>query len=134
MMFFMRIATLLLSFTLLCCLEGQHAPNPLAPTTPGIEAPTALSLDEVPTGERDAVIRVAGLIDRGGPFPYRQDGSTFQNREQQLPRQPSGFWHEYTVPTPGSPDRGARRIVAGNDDSLHYTNNHYASFVRIRAP
>ncbi|MBN8727217.1 MAG: ribonuclease [Xanthomonadales bacterium] len=52
------------------------------------------------------------LIARGGPFPYRQDGAVFQNRERRLPQAPRGTYREYTVPTPGARDRGARRIVA----------------------
>src|SRR3569833_4346412 len=51
------------------------------------------------------------LIDDGGPYPYPQDGEVYQNREGVLPSEPTGFYHEYTVETPGSPDRGARRIV-----------------------
>ncbi|MYZ37140.1 MULTISPECIES: ribonuclease domain-containing protein [unclassified Streptomyces] len=69
------------------------------------------------------------LIDAGGPFPYRQDGAVFQNREGILPSQSNGYYHEYTVVTPGSPDRGARRIVTGNrNNEDYYTSNHYASF------
>ncbi|MEU6402584.1 ribonuclease domain-containing protein [Streptomyces sp. NPDC046985] len=69
------------------------------------------------------------LIDQGGPFPYSQDGVVFQNREGVLPRQSSGYYHEYTVITPGSRDRGARRIVTGErTDEDYYTSNHYATF------
>ena len=70
------------------------------------------------------------LIQRGGPFPYRQDGTTFQNRERRLPARPRGHYREYTVPTPGSPDRGARRIIAGGDPprEFYYTADHYRSF------
>ncbi|MFD7895965.1 ribonuclease domain-containing protein [Streptomyces sp. NPDC059568] len=69
------------------------------------------------------------LIDAGGPFPYRQDGAVFQNREGILPSQSNGYYHEYTVVTPGSSDRGARRIVTGNrNNEDYYTSNHYASF------
>lgn len=72
------------------------------------------------------------LIDAGGPFPYSQDGSVFQNREGILPARASGYYHEYTVKTPGSPDRGARRIVTGNATREdYYTADHYASFDRI---
>src|SRR5262245_54263072 len=55
------------------------------------------------------------LIDEGGPFPYPEDGEVFQNREGVLPQESQGYYHEYTVDTPGSPDRGARRIVTGED-------------------
>ncbi|WP_327237076.1 ribonuclease [Streptomyces sp. NBC_01317] len=69
------------------------------------------------------------LIARGGPFPYSQDGAVFQNRERLLPLQASSYYHEYTVVTPGSSDRGARRIVTGKKvDEDYYTSNHYASF------
>jgi ribonuclease T1 len=71
------------------------------------------------------------LIDAGGPFPYRQDGVVFQNREGILPDQPSGYYREYTVETPGSADRGARRIIVGREGERYYTADHYASFKRI---
>ena len=71
------------------------------------------------------------LIDQGGPFPYSRDGIVFGNREGRLPRKPYGYYHEYTVPTPGSHDRGARRIVAGKTAERYYTDNHYQSFKRI---
>ncbi len=73
------------------------------------------------------------LVDRGGPFPYDRDGVTFGNRERLLPTEPSGYYREYTVPTPGEDDRGARRIVAGDDGrKLYWTDDHYASFSRVR--
>lgn len=69
------------------------------------------------------------LIDRGGPFPYSQDGVVFTNREGVLPAQSSGYYHEYTVKTPGSPTRGARRIVTGEESQEdYYTSDHYATF------
>ncbi len=74
------------------------------------------------------------LIDAGGPFPYRRDGITFQNRERRLPEQARGYYREYTVPTPGSRDRGARRIVTGDKPpaAYYYTADHYKSFQRIQ--
>lgn len=76
------------------------------------------------------------LIHAGGPFPYSKDGVVFGNRERLLPRRERGFYREYTVPTPGSRDRGARRIVCGGQrptvpDACYYTADHYASFKRI---
>ncbi|MFC4498005.1 MULTISPECIES: ribonuclease domain-containing protein [Streptomyces] len=69
------------------------------------------------------------LIDQGGPFPYSQDGAVFQNREGVLPSQTSGYYHEYTVKTPGSSTRGARRIVTGKKtDEDYYTADHYVTF------
>lgn len=69
-------------------------------------------------------------IQQGGPYPYSKDGSLFHNREGRLPRQPQGYYREYTVPTPGSQDRGARRIVAGGQPPVvfYYTPDHYRSF------
>ncbi len=78
-------------------------------------------------------IETLALIQRGGPFPYRKDGTTFQNRERLLPAKPRGYYREYTVPTPGSRDRGARRIVAGGNppEVFYYTADHYSSFRQI---
>ncbi len=74
----------------------------------------------------------AGLIGDGGPFPYSRDGVVFGNRERLLPAHPSGWYHEYTVRTPGSADRGARRLITGDGTrQLFYTGDHYASFVRV---
>lgn len=76
------------------------------------------------------------LILAGGPFPYAKDGTVFGNREHRLPREPRGFYREYTVKTPGAHDRGARRIICGGQPPTHpeacyYTDDHYASFRRI---
>ncbi|MFV0132881.1 ribonuclease domain-containing protein [Streptomyces sp. HMX87] len=69
------------------------------------------------------------LIEQGGPYPFEQDGTVFQNREGLLPGQPTGYYHEYTVITPGSETRGARRIVTGEEHREdYYTADHYASF------
>ncbi|CAA9440245.1 MAG: Guanyl-specific ribonuclease [uncultured Ramlibacter sp.] len=75
------------------------------------------------------------LIRQGGPFPYEKDGTVFFNRERLLPAGKRGYWREYTVKTPGSRDRGARRIVCGGaprtPDACYYTADHYASFRKI---
>lgn len=72
-------------------------------------------------------------IERGGPYEYRQDGGVFQNRERQLPDRPRGYYREFTVGTPGSRDRGARRIVTGGQPPREYwyTDDHYRSFRRF---
>jgi guanyl-specific ribonuclease Sa len=77
--------------------------------------------------------RTLQLIQRGGPFPYDRDGTLFQNREGRLPAQPRGYYREYTVPTPGARDRGARRIVTGGDPPhvFYYTDDHYQTFRRV---
>ncbi|MGZ0146682.1 ribonuclease domain-containing protein [Kribbella sp. WER1] len=71
------------------------------------------------------------LVDQGGPFPYSRDGVVFGNLEKILPKHDRGYYHEYTVKTPGSKDRGARRIVSGNAGERYYTDDHYKSFRRI---
>ena len=76
------------------------------------------------------------LIHSGGPFPYSRDGVVFGNYEKRLPREPRGYYHEYTVPTPGAHNRGARRIICGGHaptepDACFYTEDHYNSFHRI---
>ncbi|CAB4946794.1 unannotated protein [freshwater metagenome] len=76
--------------------------------------------------------RTIELIESGGPFPEpERDGGVFGNREELLPDQPFGYYREYTVPTPGSNDRGARRIVAGSPGEYYWTDDHYSSFSRV---
>lgn len=86
-----------------------------------------VTLGELP----DQAIDVLALIADDGPFPYRQDGGVFQNREGELPDHERGYYREYTVDTPGSPDRGPRRIVAGECGERFYTADHYDSFELI---
>jgi ribonuclease T1 len=71
------------------------------------------------------------LIRSGGPYPYPRDGIVFHNYEGLLPDEPSGYYHEYTVPTPGAADRGARRIIVGSAGELYWTADHYRTFERI---
>jgi ribonuclease T1 len=95
-----------------------------------------IALADLPTQARDTLV----LIRKGGPFPYRKDGATFGNFEKRLPPRARGYYREYTVPTPGARDRGARRIVAGvgtggdvrTSGEYYYTEDHYRSFRRIR--
>ena len=87
----------------------------------------AVPLSALPPQAADTV----ALIQEGGPFPYRQDGVVFANAERHLPIEPRGYYHEFTVPTPGSPDRGARRIITGRDGEFYYTTDHYESFRRV---
>ena len=71
------------------------------------------------------------LIDKGGPFPYAQDNTVFSNFERLLPAQASGYYREYTVVTPGSRDRGERRLVVGRAGDVYYTSDHYDSFRQV---
>ncbi|WP_375058301.1 ribonuclease domain-containing protein [Zobellella sp. DQSA1] len=74
------------------------------------------------------------LIEQGGPFPYRQDGTIFHNREGLLPTRQRGYYREYTVDTPGLSHRGPRRVVTGGDppEIYYYTEDHYRSFVELK--
>ena len=95
--------------------------------SPG-DAIVAIALADLPAEARQTL----ALIERGGPFPFpHKDGSTFGNFEKRLPIAPRGYYREYTVPTPGSADRGARRLVVGGNE-YYYTGDHYRSFRRIR--
>jgi ribonuclease T1 len=75
--------------------------------------------------------KTLSLIERGGPFPFRKDGTTFGNFEKRLPLKPKGYYREYTVITPGAPTRGARRLITGQGGELYYTKDHYQSFVKV---
>jgi ribonuclease T1 len=123
-----RILLVLAAFLGPVFAGASATPAPLLLADAGMR----VSLDSYPAEERSAIEKTLALIDAGGPFPYRQDGAVFSNREHLLPAAPHGYYHEYTVPTPGSYDRGARRIVMGSQSEAYYTDDHYRSFWRIR--
>jgi ribonuclease T1 len=113
---------------------GSLLPAVHARETPAT-APAAaaeVSVEQLPAEARETLERIR----RGGPFPYARDATAFGNREGRLPKRARGYYTEYTVKTPGSRDRGARRIVAGGDPRTSgeywYTADHYQSFLRIR--
>ncbi len=106
-------------------------PTATSPPTPSPERrqsglPT-IRLAQLPPEARTTI----ELIETDGPFPFERDGITFQNRERLLPNRPRGYYQEYTVITPGLNHRGARRIVAGAEGELYYTDDHYASFREV---
>ena len=95
-------------------------------------APGMVALAQLPAQAQTTY----SLVLAGGPFPHHKDGTVFGNRERALPSEARGFYHEYTVDTPGARDRGARRIVCGgaqrtNPVACYYTADHYATFQRI---
>lgn len=146
----MRALIIVCVLSLIVGCAGTPSAMPTAQATPTAQASSAVqvaprtdpacceqdvglprvSLSELP---REAQ-RTIALIKRGGPFPYRRDGTVFQNRERLLPIRPRGYYREYTVPTPGEDDRGARRIVAGQGGEFYYTEDHYESFVQVVEP
>ena len=109
---------------LLACWLGCVAL--LLPVAAGAEV--SVGAGELPAEARETL----HLIQRGGPFPHQRDGVVFGNFERLLPPKPRGYYHEYTVPTPGRSDRGARRIVAGDAREYYYSDDHYRSFRKIR--
>jgi len=117
-----RVRTLLAALALAL---GAVAPGVLA--REAAQVPD-VAIADLPREARDTLV----LIKRGGPFPYRKDGTTFGNFERRLPQRARGYYREYTVPTPGARDRGARRIVAGTKGEFYYTDDHYNTFRRIR--
>jgi len=103
--------------------RSAQPPDTGAPA-PDASGLPAISVAELPREARDTL----ELIEAGGPFPYARDGVVFQNRERILPSRRRGYYHEYTVPTPGEGDRGARRIVTGGQGERYWTADHYDSF------
>ncbi|KJS56579.1 hypothetical protein VM98_06575 [Streptomyces rubellomurinus subsp. indigoferus] len=104
----------------------------LAPVAVATDAHAAVSGTVCLTALPQEADDTLNLIASDGPFPYSQDGVVFQNREHVLPTQSYGYYHEYTVITPGAPTRGARRIITGQGDQEdYYTGDHYATFSLI---
>ncbi|MDN5781221.1 MAG: ribonuclease [Luteimonas sp.] len=133
--------------------RGTQGPAPAtgapASRTAGTQEPLALPPDATSAHRQSArggypawlpaeALDTLALVERGGPYPHRQDGATFQNREHRLPSQPRGYYREFTVRTPGSRDRGARRIISGGGVAngrrpveFFYTADHYRTFRRF---
>ncbi|MEW6497551.1 MAG: ribonuclease domain-containing protein [Cyanobacteriota bacterium] len=113
--------------------EGQTRVKPISQETSSSTLIAQIQIPTIPINKLPPeVYSTIALINKGGPFPYKQDGTIFRNREKRLPPAPVGYYREYTVPTPGSPSRGARRIVTGQGQEIYYTSDHYRSFVRVR--
>ncbi|MFC9242644.1 ribonuclease domain-containing protein [Streptomyces sp. NPDC057136] len=120
-----RITTLGATAAILSALFVGGPVTASAATPPATASVGSICYSALPSQAHDTL----DLIDAGGPFPYDQDGTVFQNREGILPSQGTGYYHEYTVITPGSPTRGARRIVTGEEvQEDYYTADHYESF------
>jgi ribonuclease T1 len=112
------------------------AGSPAAVSSGNDSSPASGEASRFPSFLPPEAIATIELIERGGPFPYDRDGSIFQNRERQLPARTRGYYREFTVRTPGSRDRGARRIVSGGDppEVYYYTDDHYRTFRRVEVP
>ena len=121
----------LTSFLLASAIASPSLVQARSADGPAPNSPAHIRVAELPRQGQETY----GLIRQGGPFPYSKDGTVFGNRERLLPAAKRGFYREYTVKTPGSRDRGARRIVCGGPERLphacYYTADHYASFRKI---
>lgn len=115
---FLLVATLACQIATTSCLARDATQGQIADVL----------VSELPREARDTL----ELIKIGGPFPYSRDGTVFRNFEKRLPLKKRGYYREYTVPTPGSRDRGPRRIVVGQNREYYYTADHYRTFQRIR--
>jgi ribonuclease T1 len=143
-------ALLLCGALMACSSPARTNQNQTVQTQTAQTPATSSSPRRTPAGARDPQSGLAfiarsalppegrttlNLIERGGPFPYARDGVAFGNREGVLPRAARGTYREYTVRTPGSSDRGARRIVCGpplnSTEHCFYTDDHYASFRKV---
>lgn len=129
-----RIAAV--KFALTTYLLAAAMAAPLAQARSMADGSAAAQPATVQVGELPRQGRVTyELIRQGGPFPYGKDGTVFGNRERLLPAEKRGYYREYTVTTPGSRDRGARRIVCGGParapHACYYSADHYASFRKI---
>ena len=135
MLKWIRLAALLLLAFLAAEWWSARSPAGDPGSTATAESPAAAAESNAryPSYLPPEAIVTLELIERGGPFPYDRDGTTFQNRERLLPERPRGYYREYTVATPGSRDRGARRIVTGGQppEVYYYTDDHYRSFRQL---
>ena len=122
-----QLALIVLVVALAIGYTVRAATSSDAPSRPG-PAPAVVKLSSLPVQARETV----ALIRKGGPFPYpADDGVVFHNDEHLLPAERGGYYHEYTVPTPGEQTRGPRRIVTGAGGEFYYTADHYEHFVRV---
>jgi ribonuclease T1 len=124
------LGTLGLSLGLGRAEARSHHRHRAAPS-PESESGAAHGASIADPAERAEIRRMLDRIAAGGPFRHRQDGVVFGNREGHLPAKPRGYYHEYTVETPGASDRGARRLIGGQGGETYYTRDHYRTFLRI---
>ncbi len=110
-------------------VPGAPVPGPTEVPAPAVAPANLSGLAAIRESQLPVEARTTlAAIRAGGPYRYSQDNKTFGNFERILPRQDSGYYREYTVPTPGESDRGARRIVTGSEGEKYYSQDHYDSF------
>ena len=124
----LRLKWIVLAAILWLPLASQGSDQRIQPAQGRQENLSAIALAELPVEARDTL----RAIKQGGPFAYPRDGVVFSNFEQVLPKRQRGFYHEYTVATPGVHNRGVRRIISGETNEYYYSADHYQTFKRIR--
>ncbi|MFC4762710.1 ribonuclease domain-containing protein [Dyella koreensis] len=128
----LKPAILIIILAVAALLWNRHptSPPPTGAPTPATASNTAPATGALPSFLPPEARDIVERIQRGGPFAHRQDGTVFGNREGRLPAQPNGYYHEYTVETPGLNYRGARRIITGGNPPViyYYTDDHYRTF------
>ncbi|MFE9923612.1 ribonuclease domain-containing protein [Streptomyces sp. NPDC005774] len=102
-----------------CSPDGSGDPQP-------VRADGMTTVREA--GLSEEARRTLNLIDAGGPLPYDREDVVLGGLERLPPRRERGCCHEYTVGTPGSADRGARRVVTGRGGERYCTDAPCASF------
>lgn len=114
----------------IAAMVWRQTSTPVATSGPGATSASLGTTASMPDFLPPEARTTLDLIARGGPFPHSQDGVVFGNYEHLLPAQPRGYYHEYTVETPGASTRGTRRIITGGTppDIYYYTDDHYRSF------
>lgn len=105
----------------------RRHPAPSGTWVPADPALADVCRSKLPSQAQDTL----GLIAKNGPYPYNRDGIVFENRESRLPKKSGGYYHEFTVVTPGSNDRGTRRVVTGGSGEQYWSPDHYGTFQEI---
>ncbi len=118
----------LIIFLVLACLAGPLAAQHDNPPRERVQLALADVSAQSLLPEAHETLR---LIEKGGPYLYDRDGIVFGNFEKRLPLKERGYYHEFTVKTPGVRHRGARRIVTGKAGERYYSDDHYKTFKRI---
>jgi RHS repeat-associated protein len=112
-----------------------HMPRRAASTSPPVQhAPGSLPYKNL-VPEAKTVLE---QIRTGAPTRYpKHDAVDYFNLNGYLPQSKKGNRYlEYTVPDPGSTDRGPRRLVLGGLSStgpknVYYTGDHYVTFKKV---
>lgn len=119
----------------------EPSPSPPSRTTPAAPVPLETRIPDVTIRDLEGKVVQRGEVDlsktlerieRNERLSFRNDGAAFANRENRLPRKPSGYYREWVHPTSSLPGPGPQRVVTGDGGEIFYTADHYKSFRRLR--